>query len=154
MAIFTVGQVIKNILPRALPFLAAAALLFPAARKLGDSGWRDELNETYQLGSQSFGASFFLMVGLLELVMAGLILWPKTRVPAGIAMAGFFVGALVFNLGLRVDQDLLPEGRPGLSTLIPLDVSHLLIGIAVAALWRSAGQPTHLLVDRSSGPRT
>jgi hypothetical protein len=148
VSISTVVQVIKNLLSKALPVVAAAALLYPASRKLADADWREELTSTYQLGDQSFGGWFFVMVGLLELAMAGLILWPKTRIPAGLAMAGFFVGALVFNLFLRVDQDMLPADRPTLSTLIPLDTSHLLIGLAVAWLWRSAGNPTDLLVDR------
>lgn len=139
---------IKNVVSKALPFVAAAALLYPASRKLIDAAWREELSATYQLGGQGFGEWFFALVGLLEATMAGLILWPKTRVPAGLAMAGFFVGALVFNIGLRVDQDLLPADRPGLGTLVPLDVSHLLLGLAVAWLWRSGGQPTQLLVDR------
>ncbi len=139
---------IKNLLSKTLPFVAAAALLFPGIRKLADAGWRDELTTTYQLGDLNFGGWFFVMVGLIELAMAGLILWPKTRVPAGLAMAGFFVGALVFNLGLRVDQDLLPADRPTLGTLIPLDTSHLLIGLAVAWLWRSAGKTTDLWVNR------
>ncbi len=139
---------IKNFLAKALPFVAAAALLFPASRKLFDGAWREELGMTYELGGQGFGAWFFVLVGLLEAAMAGLILWPRTRVPAGLAMAGFFVGALVFNLGFRVDQDLLPADRPTLSALIPLDVSHLLLGLAIAFLWRSAGQPPQLLVDR------
>lgn len=139
---------IKKFASRALPIVAAAALLFPAGRKLTDGSWRDELGTTYQLGDRSVGPGFFVLIGVLELAMAGLILWPKTRVPAGLAMAGFFVGALVFNLGLRIDQDLLPDDRPTLATLVPLDVSHLLIGLGVAALWRSTGQPTHLWVDR------
>ncbi len=63
-------------------------------------------------------------------------------------MAGFFVGALVFNLGLRVDQDVLPPDRPTLSTLIPLDISHLLLGLAVALLWRSAGRRTDFWVAK------
>ncbi len=138
---------IKNVVSKALPIVAAAALLFPASRKLTDAAWREELSTTYQLGGQGFGEWFFVLVGLLEAVMAGLVLWPKTRIPAGLAMAGFFVGALVFNLGLRVDQDLLPADRPGLGTLIPLDVSHLVLGLAIAWLWRSAGKPTDLLVD-------
>ncbi len=138
---------IKNVVSKALPFVAAAALLYPGIRKLADASWREELTITYQLGDQSFGAWFFVLVGLIELAMAGLILWPKTRVPAGLAMAGFFVGALVFNLGLRVDQDVLPADRPTLGALIPLDIAHLLIGLAVAWLWRSAGRPTDLWVD-------
>ena len=131
---------VKKILSRSLPFLAAAALMFPASRKLSDGAWRAELNVTYLLGDQSFGEWFFLALGILELAMAALILWPKTRFLGGLAMAGFFVGALAFNLGLRVDQSSLPEGRPTLSTLIPLDISHLLIGLAVAALWRNNRQ--------------
>ena len=138
---------------KTLPFVAAAALLYPGTRKLVDAAWREELTTTYQLGGQNFGEWFFVMVGLIEVAMAGLIVWPKTRVPAGLAMAGFFVGALVFNLGLRVDQNLLPADRPTLSTLIPLDISHLLIGLAVALLWRSAGEPTHLWVDRRSSSK-
>lgn len=137
----------KKIVSNALPVVAAAALTYPALRKLSDSAWRSELNTTYEVAGQNLGAVFFLLVGLLEASMAVLILWPKTRVPAGLAMAGFFVGALVFNLGFRVDQSLLPEDRPGLSTLIPLDVSHLLIGLGVALLWRTAGQPSHLWVQ-------
>lgn len=144
---------IKNFLARALPLVAAAALLYPATRKLADEAWRRELATTYQLGERSFGEGFFVLVGALELAMAGLILWPKTRIPAGLAMAGFFVGALAFNLGLRVDQDLLPSDRPTLATLVPLDISHLLIGLTVALLWRSAGQPGHLWVDGYPGPR-
>lgn len=135
VTIFTVVRVIKNLISKTLPFVAAAALLYPATRKLADSDWREELNTTYQLGDSSFGAGFFVLVGLIELALAGLILWRRTRVPAGLAMAGFFVGALVFNLGLRVDQKLLPDDRPGLGALIALDISHLLIGLAVAALW-------------------
>ena len=150
MSIFTVVDVIKKFISKALPIVAGAALLYPGIRKLADAGWRNELTTTYQLGDQNFGGWFFVLVGLIELVMAGLILWPKTRVPAGLAMAGFFVGALVFNLGLRVDQDLLPTDQPTLSTLIPLDIAHLLIGLAVAWLWRSEGKPTHLWVDRQS----
>lgn len=142
MAIPTVESVIKNIVSKTIPFVAAAALLYPGTRKLTNTGWREELNATYLSGNQSFGEGFYLFVGVLEITMAGLILWPKTRVKAGLAMAGFFVGALVFNLGFRVDQSLLPEGRQGLSTLIPLDISHLLIGLAVAALWRRSGQAT------------
>ncbi len=141
---------IKNVVAKTLPVLAAAALLFPSSRKLFDSAWREELGSTYQLAGQDFGALFFVAVGLLEAAMAVLILWPKTRVPAGLAMAGFFVGALVFNLGLRVDHDVLPADSPTLSTLIPLDVSHILLGLAVAWLWRSVGQPTHLWVDRAA----
>lgn len=140
----------KKLISKALPLLAAAALLYPGTRKLADAAWRDELTTTYQLGDQNFGGWFFVLVGLLEVAMAGLILWPKTRVPAGLAMAGFFIGALVFNLGLRVDQDLLPADRSTLGTLIPLDISHLLIGLAVAFLWRSAGKPTDLWVDRQT----
>lgn len=132
---------IKNIVSKAVPFVAAAALLFPGTRKLANADWREELNATYLSGNQSFGEGFYVFVGVLEIAMAVLILWPKTRVPAGLAMAGFFVGALVFNLSFRVDQSLLPDGRQGLSTLIPLDISHLLIGLAVAALWRRSGQP-------------
>ena len=150
MSIFTVVKVIKKFISKALPIVAAAALLYPGVRKLADAVWRDELTTTYQLGDQNFGGWFFVLVGLIEVVMAGLILWTKTRVPAGLAMAGFFVGALVFNLGLRVDQDLLPADQPTLSTLIPLDISHLLIGVAVAWLWRSEGRPTHLWVDHQS----
>ena len=141
---------IKNFISKTLPFLAAAALVYPGARKLVDGTWREQLTTTYQLGDQNFGGWFFVMVGLIELVMAGLILWPKTRVPAGLTMAGFFVGALVFNLGLRVEQDLLPADRPTLGALIPLDISHLVIGLAVAWLWRSAGKPTDLWVDRQT----
>ncbi len=137
---------IKKFASKALPLVAAAALLYPGIRKLADGAWREELNTTYRLGDQGFGEWFFVLVGVLEISMAALILWPKTRVPAGLAMASFFVGALVFNLGLRVDQDLLPEGRPTLGTLIPLDISHLLIGLAVALLWRNQGKPTDLLV--------
>ncbi len=154
MSISTVVYVIKKLISKTLPFVSAAALLYPATRKLADASWREELTTTYQLGDQNFGAWFFVMVGLLEVALAGLILWPKTRVPAGLAMAGFFVGALVFNLGLRVDQDLLPADRPTLSTLIPLDISHLLIGLAVAFLWRSAGKPNHLWVDRRSSSKS
>lgn len=146
VAILTVARVIKKFASKALPVVAAAALLYPASRKLADGAWREELGTTYKLGDQSFGEGFFIMVGVLEVAMAGLILWPKTRVPAGLAMAGFFVGALVFNLGLRVDQALLPDDRPTLSTLLPLDISHLLIGLAVAALWRSFGLPDHVWV--------
>ncbi len=142
---------IKNLISKTLPFVAAAALLFPGFRKLADASWREELTTTYLLGDQSFGGWFFVLVGLLEIAMAALILWPKTRIPAGLAMAGFFVGALVFNLGFRVDQDLLPADRPTLGTLIPLDISHLLIGLAVAGLWRSAGKSTDLWV---AGPTT
>lgn len=141
--ILTVVRVIKNLLSKTLPFVAAAALVYPASRKLADGDWRKELNTTYQLGDSSFGAGFFVLVGLLELTLACLILWPKTRVPAGLAMAGFFVGALVFNLGLRVDQELLPDDRPGLGTLIPLDISHLLIGLAVAALSWNRPESSH-----------
>ncbi len=143
---------IKNLISKTLPLLAAVALMYPGTRKLVDATWREELTTTYQLGDQSFGGWFFVLVGLLELAMAGLILWPKTRVPAGLAMAGFFVGALVFNLGFRVDQDLLPADRPTLSTLIPLDISHLLIGLAVAWLWRSAGKPSDFWVARPATP--
>ncbi len=148
MSILTVEQVIKNLASKTLPIVAAAALLFPATRKLAEADWRDELTTTYQLGDQNFGTWFFVAVGLIELALAAFILWPTTRVPAGLAMAGFFVGALVFNLFLRVDQDLLPADRPTLGTLIPLDISHLLIGLAVAWLWRSAGKPTDMWVDR------
>lgn len=144
---------IKKFISKTLPLVAAVALLYPGTRKLADATWRQELTTTYQLGDQNFGGWFFVMVGLLEVGMAGLILWPKTRIPAGLAMAGFFVGALVFNLGLRVDQDLLPADRPTLSTLIPLDISHLLMGLAVALLWRGAGEPTHLWVDRRSSSK-
>lgn len=144
---------IKNFVSKALPFVAAAALLYPASRKLLDGAWREELTATYQLGDQGFGEWFFVLVGLLEAAMAGFILWPKTRIPAGLAMAGFFVGALVFNLGLRVDQDMLPPDRPTLSFLVALDVSHLLLGLAVAWLWRSVGQPTQLRVDRGGSQR-
>lgn len=140
----------KKLISKILPFVAAAALLYPGIRKLVDDSWREELTTTYQLGEQNFGGWFFVMVGLIEIAMAGLILWPRTRVPAGLAMAGFFAGALMFNLILRVDQDVLPADRPTLSTLIPLDISHLLIGLAVALLWRSTGGATHLLVDRHS----
>lgn len=133
---------IKNVISKTLPFVAAAALVYPGIRKPATSGWREELNATYQSGNQTFGEGFFLLVGVLEIAMAGLILWPKTRGPAGLAMAGFFVGALVFNLGFRVEQELLPEGRPTLSTLVPLDISHLLIGLAVAALWRRSDHPS------------
>lgn len=126
---------IKNILSRTLPFLAAVALLIPASRKLTGGDWRDELGMTYRFGDQDFGATFFVLVGLIEAALAVLILWPKTRIPAGLAMAGFFVGALVFNLGFRVEQSALPEGRSTLAQLIPLDISHLLLGLAVAALW-------------------
>lgn len=148
MSISSVARMIKNVIAKTLPLVAAAALLYPASRKLIDDGWRGELSASYQLGGQGFGAWFFALVGLLEVAMAGLILWPRTRVPAGLTMAGFFVGALVFNLALRVDQDLLPADRPGLSTLVPLDISHLLLGLAVAWSWRSTGRPTDLLVDR------
>lgn len=137
---------IKKFIAKTLPFVAAALLLFPAGRKLADGAWREELNTTYLLSNQSFGEWFFALIGVIEATMAVLILWPKTRVPAALAMAGFFVGALVFNLGLRVDQEVLPEDRPTLSTLVPLDISHLLIGLAVALLWRKYGRPGDLLV--------
>lgn len=136
---------------KALPVVAAAALVIPATRKLSDGDWRRELGTSYRIGDQNVGEAFFVLVGVLELALAALILWPKTRIPAGLAMGGFFVGALVFNLGLRLDQELLPDDRSTLSTLIPLDVSHLLIGIAVAALWRTTGRPSHLLVAPRSG---
>ncbi len=133
---------IKNFFSKTLPFVAAAALLYPGARKVLDGSWRDELGTTYQLGDRDFGGTFFLLVGLLELIMAAAIVWPRTRVPAGFVMAGFFVGALISNLGFRVDQALLPSDRPGLSTLIPLDLSHLFLGLAIALLWQAHNRET------------
>lgn len=121
-------------LTKALPVLAAAALLIPAGRKLLDGSWRDQLGASYQLGDRDIGGNFFILVGLLELVLAVAILWPKTRVPAAFAMVGFFVGVLFFNLVLRLDQELLPSDQLNLSTLIPFDMVHLLLGLAVALL--------------------
>lgn len=143
---------IRNVLSKTLPFVAAVALLYPGIRKVFNGSWREELGATYQLGGRDFGPEFFLVIGLVELTMIVFILWPKTRVPAGLAMAGFFVGALIFNLGLRIDSDLIPDDQATLSTLIPLDISHLLLGLAIAALWQQMVSQTarHMYPPRSN----
>ncbi|MFK7918777.1 MAG: hypothetical protein AB8G14_11900 [Ilumatobacter sp.] len=146
MTISTVDRVFKNFFSKALPVVAGVALIIPASRKVFGADWRDELGASYQLGERDVGSAFFLLVGLLEFVLAAAILWPRTRVPAGLAMGGFFVGALFFNLVLRVDQDVLPDDRSTLGQLIPLDLIHLALGVAVAWLWRTSGKPEHLFV--------
>ncbi|MFK8023274.1 MAG: hypothetical protein AB8G26_04850 [Ilumatobacter sp.] len=127
---------IRNLAAKALPIVATIALLIPAGRKLLNASWRETLGASYRFADRDVGANFFLLVGLLELAIAAAILWPRIRVAGGFVMAGFFVGALFFNLVLRLDQDQLSADQASLSTLIPLDTSHFILGLAVALLWR------------------
>lgn len=123
---------VLGVIQNVLAVLAAAALLYPGGRKLLFKSWREDLDATYRLGGRRFSAGFFLLVGLLEVATAIAILVPQTRVPAAFAMVGFFVGALFFNLALRADPRSVPAGQPDAKQLIPLDIAHGLLGLAVA----------------------
>ncbi len=134
---------------RGISLAGAIVLIASGLQKMFNSGFRSDMNQVYELGDSSFGTWFFLVVGVIEFVIGVLIVWPRTRIPAALAMVLFFVGALIFNIGFAVDP--VPENLNDPSTLIPADVILGLLGLGIAALWRRHGEATDLLSDAATG---
>ena len=61
--------------------LAALAMTFAGLMKIFNTEFRGDMADYYELFGAEFPASFFILVGLVELVIAGRIAYRPTRPP-------------------------------------------------------------------------
>lgn len=107
--------------------MAASGLI-----KVLSSGFREEQNELYQLADNALTPTFYLAVGVLELVIAFLLVIPRTRTWGGLGLLLVMVGAAGFNTTLAVD---VAQGETDPASFVPVNVVLGALGAVIAGGW-------------------
>ncbi len=122
-----------------LALIGALIMVVAGVTKVALTGFRNDMNDLYEIAGSDLGPWFYLAVGVVEIVVAVALIPPPTRIFGGLGLLIVQLGAAGFNNFLTVDP--LPDDAGDPATFLIVNLVLAGLGLVIALGWRIFGRP-------------